>query len=119
MAVRRFTRGTVIRRYPLPSFFLLAYLISWSVMVPLALQDIGVLRLNLPKSIHYLSAFGPMLSALIVTAVVHGLDGVRAFLRDGFRSNLGWRWLGFALLSPPWIPPAGLHRRSTRRCDAA
>src|SRR3990170_3444114 len=89
-----------MRRHPLLSFFTLAFLFSWLVAVPLALQRAGVLRTHLPYSLHYLMAFGPMLAALIVVAATEGRPALGRFLARGFRLSVGWGWLTFALLAP-------------------
>jgi membrane protease YdiL (CAAX protease family) len=64
---------------PLAGYFLLAYGISWAIGIPLAITA----RWNqqpLPFSIHYLIAYGPMLSALIMTWLTDGLDGLKELL---------------------------------------
>ena len=55
-----------IARRPLLSYFVLAYAVSWSVAVPLALQAQGVVATRLPWALHYLTAFGPAVAALAV-----------------------------------------------------
>lgn len=80
-------------------FFLLAYVISWGIEVPLALQAQGVIDSKLPFSAHYLAGYGPMMAALIMTGLVEGVTG----LRNLFGRMLNWRqkpawWL--AAISP-------------------
>jgi membrane protease YdiL (CAAX protease family) len=60
----------LVRRHPLPSFLVAAYAMSWSIAIPLALQAHGVLHTGLPLALHYLTAFGPALAAILVTRVV-------------------------------------------------
>lgn len=67
-----------IRRYPILSFFLLAWLCSWVLMVPLALASRGRIA-PLPGWLHYLSAYGPLLSALVVIGTTEGSPGLRAW----------------------------------------
>ncbi len=67
-----------IRRHPVLSFFLLAWLLSWVFMVPLALAGRGLIA-PLPRWLHYLSAYGPLLSALILVGRTEGRAGLRAF----------------------------------------
>ncbi|HEY6101771.1 MAG TPA: type II CAAX endopeptidase family protein [bacterium] len=90
------------------AYLLLAFLFSWMVAVPLALQRSGVLSTRLPYSLHYLMAFGPMLGALIVVGVTQGRRGLAGFLSKGFRLSVGWPWLTFALLTPLVLFAAGL-----------
>jgi membrane protease YdiL (CAAX protease family) len=73
-------------------YFILAYAISWSIGVPLALAHQGIIPAILPQWTHYLIAFGPMLSALIVTWVSQGLPGLK---------DLGRRMIKWAC--PKWV----------------
>jgi membrane protease YdiL (CAAX protease family) len=84
----------------LAAFFFLAFLLSWLVAVPLALQRAGSLPGRLPYGLHYFMAFGPMLSALIVVTATEGRAGLRRFLARGFRPSLGPGWLPLAVFSP-------------------
>ena len=68
-------------------FFILAYAISWSIAIPLALANQGVIPAILPQWTHYLVAFGPMISALIVTWISQGLPG----LKELGRRMIEWR----------------------------
>jgi membrane protease YdiL (CAAX protease family) len=81
-----------LRNRSLFLFFLLAYVISWGIEVPLALQAQGVLPSNLPFSLHYLAGYGPMMAAWIMTRLVEGGAG----LRELFGRMLKWR------LKPVW-----------------
>lgn len=89
-----------MRRHPLAAFFVLAFLVSWLVAAPLALQKAGLLPARLPYSVHYFMAFGPMVAALIVVGATEGRVGLGRFLGRGFRLSVGWGWLLFALLAP-------------------
>lgn len=48
----------------LTAFFLIAFLVSWLVEVPLSLKALGIWPVSFPFSAHYLAAFGPMLDFL-------------------------------------------------------
>ncbi|MFW9789322.1 MAG: hypothetical protein ACFFE1_16745, partial [Candidatus Thorarchaeota archaeon] len=82
-----------IQRNTVASYILLAYGITWSLALILAMSYHGVINLGIPFGLHYLLPYGPMLSALILTWVRDG--------RDGFRGLLGrmskWR------IKPVWI----------------
>ncbi len=69
------------------AYFILAYAISWSIGVPLALANQGIIPAILPQWTHYLVAYGPMLSALIVTWISQGLPG----LKELGRHMIMWR----------------------------
>ncbi len=59
------------------AFFVLAYALSWSIGIPLALNNQGIIEPILPLWAHYFYAYGPMLSALIVTWISEGRPGLR------------------------------------------
>lgn len=62
---------------PLIAYFTLAYLLSWSVGIPLALAHQGVIPQILPPWTHFFVGYGPMLSALIVTRMSRGVSGLK------------------------------------------
>lgn len=80
----------VVRRWPLLSFFLLAYLLSWWIF-PLNTGGFPVFP------------FGPDLAALVVVAVTNGRTGVRRVLTSVVRWRATPRWYAVALLLPPAI----------------
>ena len=57
-------------RHPVATYFALAYVISWAIGVPLALQAQGITRTHLPFALHYLTAFGPALAALAIASMI-------------------------------------------------
>ena len=48
----------------------MAYAVSWSLAVPLALQAQGILAERLPWSLHYLTAFGPAIAAFAIARLL-------------------------------------------------
>jgi hypothetical protein len=58
-----------IERHPIVSFYIVAYIFSWCIAVPLALQTQGVIATRLPLWLHYLTAFGPA-AAVVSTGVI-------------------------------------------------
>lgn len=88
------TITTWARKRPLLAFFILAYALSWLVEIPLALEAQGIIQIGIPFSAHYLAAYGPMLSALIVTGVTRGSRGLRKLLGGmaKWKVSPGW-WL--------------------------
>jgi membrane protease YdiL (CAAX protease family) len=59
------------------AYFILAYAISWAIGVPLALGNQGLIHPIFPAWTHYFVAYGPMLSALIVTWASRGRTGLK------------------------------------------
>ncbi|MBV5331223.1 hypothetical protein JZU69_02180, partial [bacterium] len=72
---------TWLQRHSLLGYFILAYAISWTIGIPLALIAQGKLNWQIPFPVHYLYAYGPMLSALIMTVLTKGKPGIA----DSFR----------------------------------
>lgn len=91
------------KKHHLLTFFVLAYALSWVVEIPLALEAQGITRTKIPYPVHYLAAYGPMLSALIVTTLTGGSRGLRELLGRMTK----WK------LSPVWwlvaLAPLGLY----------
>ena len=94
---RRGTRvGGLVRARPVPAFFVLAYLLSWVYwLVVLGIMGHDTLAWFVP------GAFGPPLAALLVTGLVDGRDGTRAFLRRWVLWRVGVRWYALALVGLP------------------
>lgn len=75
---------SVVRRHPLPTFFVLAYLLTWAFL------PLGAFV-----------AAGPLVAALIVTPITHGTAGLEDLGGRMIRWRVGWQWylvaLGFPL----------------------
>ena len=81
---------SLVRRYPLIAFFVLAFALLWWAW-PLYYFDLS------PNPI---IGFGPFLAALIVLALTEGRSGVGRLLRRMVRWRVGLRWYAVALLLP-------------------
>jgi uncharacterized protein len=90
----------IIRRYPLPVFFILAYLLSWIFLIPLMLSQQGV-GIRISYDIFFLlGGWGPTLAAILITALIAGKQSVKAFLIRGLQWRVGFRWYLVVLLLP-------------------
>src|SRR5512141_3185197 len=89
-----------LRQHPVAAYYLLALAFSWAVELPLGAIQQGWIDWPIPFSVHYLAAFGPMLAALIVTAVTTGAAGLRELWGRIFRWRVGWKWWLFAIGGP-------------------
>lgn len=87
-----------VRRHPLVAFVVLAYALSWSWWIPMAIRGDRVGPGHLPTQ--FPGLLGPMLAAFLVTAVVAGRDGVAALARSMVRWRIGVFWFVVALASP-------------------
>ena len=85
---------TWVEKHPLIYFFVLAYALSWFIEIPLALQARGIIKHVFPGSFHYLAGYGPLLSALIITGITGGSEGLQELWSQmtRWRVKPGW-WL--------------------------
>jgi uncharacterized protein len=76
----------ILRRYPLTSFFILTYAITWA---------------GIPFGRFF--TFGPLLAALIVVGLTQGKAGLRRLIRW----RVGWVWYVLAITVPlaVWLRP--------------
>jgi uncharacterized protein len=81
----RSTLSDVIKRRPLPSFFVLAYALSWC-----AVPWVG------PK----LLPWGPALAAVIVLAMTEGKTGLKDLVSQTGRWRVGFKWYAIAMSIP-------------------
>jgi len=70
------TISNVVKRYPLTTFFILAYALTWW-FIPIAGDPL---------------AHGPMLAAIIVLAFSEGKAGLKELFRQVTHWRVGWRW---------------------------
>jgi hypothetical protein len=87
---------SAVRRYPLITFFVLAYVFSWW---PWPLYAFGL-------SPGAIIGFGPFLAALVVLALTHGKVGIVGLLRRMVRWRVRPVWYAVALLLPVGVPLA-------------
>ena len=82
----------------LVAFFLLAYLLNWAWVIPLAATGHTVFQ-GMGWPTHFPSLLAPLVAAFIVTACTTGRSGARDLLGRMGRWRIGWRWW-VAALSP-------------------
>jgi uncharacterized protein len=75
--------SALIRRHPLVAFFVLAFAITWA-----------------PTPFGIFMAAGPLLAAIVITAVVDGRRGLRELVSRMIRWRVGWQWYAAAILIP-------------------
>jgi membrane protease YdiL (CAAX protease family) len=83
----------LMRRYPLVTFFLLAFGITWVVWVPRAAgAPLGV--------VGQVSTWAPAIAALLAAALTGGRDAVRELVARLVRWRVGWQWYLVVILGP-------------------
>jgi membrane protease YdiL (CAAX protease family) len=89
-----------VKRYDLALYFVLAYALSWSVFIPIALSANGLIPVEIPLKYHYLGSFGPLIAAVIVISLTTGRQGLRGLFGRLVRWRVEGRYYAFAILAP-------------------
>jgi deazaflavin-dependent oxidoreductase (nitroreductase family) len=87
-----------VRRHPLASYVILAWGLSWAYWAPMAVRGEVVTPGATTGASHFPGLLGPMLAALIVTAVVGGRAGLGEYLTHFVRWRVPVRWYLAAIL---------------------
>jgi membrane protease YdiL (CAAX protease family) len=99
----------MLKRYPLLSFYLLSFGITWAVWLPAAAGTAGLLPFRVPIVVDGAAYFlGPPLAAGIVLYAAEGWAGVRALLGRLLDWRIGAQWYAVALLWRPAVSAAAL-----------
>jgi len=102
----------LIARYPLVSFFTLAFLLSWIAWTPYVLGKTGLglePEFDFPEIMGTTQLLGvlpgaylgPILAAFIVTAAAQGRPGLRRWAGRLLKWNVNWRWYAGSILAVP------------------
>lgn len=83
---------SAVRNHPLFAYYVLALGFTWAIEIPLALVRQGVVNFSLPFWIHYFACYGPMVAAIITTAMIDGSPGVRELFSRVFKYRVGILW---------------------------
>jgi len=105
-SVSTFSLRSSIVRHPLQAYFMIAFLGTWLMLLPLVLSQkgIGLLPYDLPDVAFQLifigSAYaGPALAAFLITTLDSGRPGVRLLLRRIVLWRVGIQWYLVALFA--------------------
>ena len=97
------SRTAATRTFPLIAFFVLAYALSWIILVPAGLgllpDSAGVLA--------WVAPFGPAVSAFVVTALTGGKLAVGRLLRRMIQWRVGVGWYLLVLFGVPLVELLG------------
>ena len=95
---------------PLTSFFVMACLFSWIVLIPYILSQWYILPKSKSFDIFFVAnAFvGPMLAAYIMIRTLEGKDAWRRFRKSIWKIKVGLKWYLFALLLIPAVMYVGM-----------
>lgn len=94
-----------IREHMLLMFFLLSFLLSWIIWVPLLLDHFKIVPLNLSPGIvligRLFGTLGPATAAILVSFQRGGMDSVRRLLGQLKKWPIGWAWYAAAVIVYP------------------
>src|SRR3990172_4515021 len=90
----------LVKRNPLISYIIIAYFISWTIWSPFVATAQGWVDWNVPGGLYYIGPYGPLFSALIITALTKGGEGVRNLIRRILKFRVDFRYYAFAILVP-------------------
>jgi uncharacterized protein len=91
------TKESVIRKYLLVSFFVLAIGLMWIFMITDALSSHGVIPFRLSLPLLLVMGYMPTLGAVIGTRATQGKEGVKALFRKLLITRVGIGWYLFAI----------------------
>lgn len=83
-------RPSLLARYPISAYFVIAYAFSWAIGGLLIADHYG--WLSVPQAIYYLSAFGPTVGAVVVISATEGRAGLSNLLGRMLRVGVDVRW---------------------------
>lgn len=89
-----------VRNHQLLTYFVLAYAISWAILIPLIASAQGYTDVPVPFALHYLNDYGPLLAALITAGLANGTDGLRELFQRIVKWRVGLGWALVAAFSP-------------------
>jgi len=92
----------LLKRYPITTFFLLAFTFAWAIRIPMTILQIDITPLKL------VAEFAPTFAALIVTLALSGKSGVRALLARVGKWRVGLQWYALVLIEPVAVQLLGI-----------
>mgnify|MGYP001322977877 CR=1 FL=1 len=96
------------QRYSLVAFFVLTFLLSWSLWIPAALASHGLMTFSVsPMVTGIVGAFAPTIAGLIMTAREEVVPGLRRLGRRLWLWRVGFQWYFFVLLWPALLSLCG------------
>ena len=84
-------------------FVLLTYILTWSVVIPIALTRHGYAAINISRSLQIISTLSPGIVAIILTAIYFGKNGIKSLFKAIVKWRVKFKWyiiiiiLGIAL----------------------
>jgi len=95
--------ASIIKKYQISLFFILTFVISGIIAIPLLLSIHHIIPVKLPGFIALIAASGPTISAIIITYLSDGRKGLATLLKGLKQWRIRLKWYLFALLLYPAI----------------
>lgn len=94
-----------LKRFRLPLFFLLSFIISWVIWIPQAAATLGISEstISLDSPLNLLAVWGPGLAAILLSILTTGKASLRDLLNPIRRWRVGIQWYIFVLFFPAGI----------------
>lgn len=90
---------------PPRTFFMLTFVLSWLIWIPLTLSHLGIGSFDIAEStsmgVRLLGVLMPATAALLLTARTGGRRAVRRLLASLTVWRVGWMWWGAAVIAQP------------------
>jgi len=101
------------KRHPLTAYFILAFALTWVLLIPIMLSQMGLGVLTLPEPLLFIlflvsTYSGPLPAALIMTTLIDGRAGRQQLLQRMFQWRVGLRWYLLVLVGYPLVFLIGL-----------
>ena len=84
-------------------FYLLAFAVSWSIVIPQAAASRGLINVQVPGAVGFLSPLAPMLAAVLMEWRAGGTAELKRLLRSLLAWRVAPRWYAVALLGFPLL----------------
>jgi len=102
-----------ITRHPVPTYFALAFAISWGGVLMVIGGPAGITGTTAQTDplfpfVYLAMLAGPSVAGILLTSLVYGRVGLREFLSRMLRWQVGARWYAVALLTAPLLVAATL-----------
>lgn len=105
-------RRGLLARYPLATYFILAFSMTWLLFSPAVLSEgfqLFPLNTAIATGLATIGVFfGPLTAALLVTGITEGKGGIKAFLRRFIQFRVGLGWYLLVIVGYPIVYLVGL-----------
>lgn len=89
----------MIIKSPLASYFIIAWILTWLLVMPLVLTGLGILSVNM--NWHFLGPLGPTISAIIVLYITNKTEGLKSLKNSIIKWRIGPFWILFSAFIMP------------------